>query len=338
MKYRYSIIIPFYNAEKYIERNLESVKTNIRDDIEVIIINDGSTDKTLELVNKFPLNNKKVISIKNGGVSNARNVGLKHSNGEYVLFLDGDDGIDKNLIKTVDQYYDDKFDLIKFGIKVIKENNQFDKKITKTNTIIKDNQVYINELIATRSYNSASNQMVKRELLIRNNIVFDCNKKYAEDYQFNIDLLKKVDSILLLENCLYHYYKHSDSTTNNLEKQNVIKCTNDAIDVYIKSLDYYKDDEKSNIKYIDCLKRVEEEICLCIKKILLVNNSSAKEKKQIIKNVLNNKKIIKLYSTLKEYNYTTSSVFEKLVYNRKIENYVCILNLLIKIKRIWRKK
>ena len=88
-----SIIIPAYNAQSYIERAIESALRQTYDDIEIIIINDGSTDKTGEIIEEYSQKhtNIKVISTDNGGVSRARNIGIDNSSGEYIVFLDADD-------------------------------------------------------------------------------------------------------------------------------------------------------------------------------------------------------------------------------------------------------
>src|ERR1044071_2240111 len=86
-----SVIIPAYNAEKYIKDTIDSVKAQTYPDWEIIVVNDGSTDGTPDLVNKEEDHRIKMISQSNGGVSSARNNGLKQAIGEYVVFLDADD-------------------------------------------------------------------------------------------------------------------------------------------------------------------------------------------------------------------------------------------------------
>ena len=95
-----SVIIPVYNVEKYIKKTLDSVINQTYRNIEIIIIDDGSTDNTFKICEKYQLNkNVKIIKQINKGVSNARNNGLKIATGEYILFVDGDDYIEKNTLK-----------------------------------------------------------------------------------------------------------------------------------------------------------------------------------------------------------------------------------------------
>ena len=98
-----SIIVPLFNKSKYIAATLESILQQKFDDYEVIIINDGSTDESPQIVEEYAEKDHRIclINIPNGGVSNARNVGLKYARGEWIQFLDGDDLIDLNIYQKV---------------------------------------------------------------------------------------------------------------------------------------------------------------------------------------------------------------------------------------------
>lgn len=127
---KFSIIIPVYNTEKYIERCVKSVLTQTYDNYEIIIINDGSTDKSIEILSKFENNNQiKIINQDNNGVSSARNLGIKKSTGDYILFLDSDDFYEKELLETLKNTITNE-DIIKFGYKDLKNNTK-----TKAKTI-----------------------------------------------------------------------------------------------------------------------------------------------------------------------------------------------------------
>ena len=99
-----SIIIPVYNIEKYISNSIKSIINQTDKDFEVIIIDDGSTDNSIAIAQKLLKNtniNYKIIKQKNSGVSAARNTGIKHSNSNYIYFLDGDDFIDNKTIEIL---------------------------------------------------------------------------------------------------------------------------------------------------------------------------------------------------------------------------------------------
>ena len=114
-----SVIVPCYNVEKYVAACVKSIFKARIDDMEIILVNDGSTDDTLELLKT--LKDKygsiiKVVDKKNGGLSDARNVGIKHASGKYISFIDSDDTIEENLYKDLEKYIDkEEYDIITFG-------------------------------------------------------------------------------------------------------------------------------------------------------------------------------------------------------------------------------
>lgn len=118
---KFSIIIPVYNVEEYIERTLKSVFNQSEKDFEVILVNDGSTDKSIEIAKNFDV---KVINIKHSSVSEARNVGAKEAKGEYLVFLDSDDYWDKNLLKKLKQSLHNAPDLVRFQVRTITDKNE----------------------------------------------------------------------------------------------------------------------------------------------------------------------------------------------------------------------
>ena len=94
-----SIIVPVYNCEEYIEKCIDSILHQTYQNFEVIVINDGSKDNTLEKLKKYINKNKiTIISIENNGVSNARNLGIKNSKGDYICFIDSDDWVEKEYL------------------------------------------------------------------------------------------------------------------------------------------------------------------------------------------------------------------------------------------------
>lgn len=110
-----SIVIPVYNAEKYLSRCLESILSQTYKNIEVIIVNDGSTDKSQQIIKTYQKKSKKVrvFNQSNVGVSKARNLGIKYCKGDYILFLDSDDWIDEDYIeKSIDFLKNNKVDLL----------------------------------------------------------------------------------------------------------------------------------------------------------------------------------------------------------------------------------
>lgn len=121
MKKKLSIIIPVYNVEKYIEKCLNSLITQINDEVEVIVVNDGSNDKSLELCKKYSeyIN---IFTKSNGGLSSARNYGIEKATGEYIAFIDSDDWVYPNYVKKLLEIIEQKkYDIISFDISYIND-------------------------------------------------------------------------------------------------------------------------------------------------------------------------------------------------------------------------
>ena len=118
-----SIIIPVYNVEEYIKECLDSVMNQTYKDYEVIVVNDGTKDNSMEIVKDYDV---KIINQKNKGLSGARNTGVKHAQGKYLLFLDSDDTIEKDLLKKLDKATSDQPDMVRFQIQ-----EQYEDKTTK---------------------------------------------------------------------------------------------------------------------------------------------------------------------------------------------------------------
>jgi len=127
MNKKLSVIIPVYNTSKYIEKCLNSILNQYMNDIELIIVNDGSTDNSEEIITKWIDEYKDKIEVKyfkkeNGGLSSARNFGVKHATGEYITFVDSDDYLDPQIYQHLEKYMEDKVELIKFKMSTVDEN------------------------------------------------------------------------------------------------------------------------------------------------------------------------------------------------------------------------
>lgn len=118
---KFSIIVPIYNVEAYLEKCLASIKNQTYKDYEVILVNDGTKDNSMEIAKKYPF---KIINQKNQGLSMARNTGVKEATGEYIIFLDSDDYIEKDLLKELDKASKNNPDIIRFQIQETYENKE----------------------------------------------------------------------------------------------------------------------------------------------------------------------------------------------------------------------
>ena len=121
---KFSIIIPVYNVEQYIKKCLDSVINQTYKNYEVIVVNDGTKDNSMDIVKNYDV---KIINQKNAGLSAARNTGVKHASGEYIVFLDSDDYIEKDLLDKLNKSSKNKPDIIRYQIQEVKDNEVINK-------------------------------------------------------------------------------------------------------------------------------------------------------------------------------------------------------------------
>lgn len=221
---KYSIIIPVYNAEKYIEKCLESLINQSYQDYEVILVDDGSKDASFSICEK--LANKsdkvKVFSKENGGVSSARNLGLDKAQGQYVLFVDSDDFVSSNYLETIDKEIFD-YDMLSFFLYscVINKNGSADinedsfKKNFIKNHYQKDN---LKDFIIHTFFASPCNKVYKKKIIEENNINFDTTCVCYEDLIFNLEYIKHIKNFNIIEDSLY-YYRIEESVAHYLKRK-----------------------------------------------------------------------------------------------------------------------
>lgn len=237
-----SIIIPVYNIENYIERCLNSIIEQTYTNLEIILINDGSTDNSLTICKKYQKKDKriKIISQKNAGVSSARNIGLKESNGNFITFIDADDYIEVDyiniLVKKITMYDAD----IVFSNSInfdVNGNESIPVKIKKDYFFNSEN-IMIELLSEERISCSCWGKLYKKELI--SNIKFDEALKIGEDFKFLTEVLKKSNKNILISECKYHYYLRNNSAIRSGFNDNWISEIN-----FCKSLIEKYDNQKT---------------------------------------------------------------------------------------------
>lgn len=236
-----SIIIPAYNAEKYIKQCLYSILYQNIDNskYEIICIDDGSTDNTAEKINevKKVFNNKIIyISKQNSGVSETRNLGIKKATGKYIWFIDSDDYIENNklgdIIKVIES---DKKDIFMVGFNYVDEVG----KIIKKEKYYNDSNRY-NEILVNGRMNNVWQLIISREFLKKYNIYFNSNYIIAEDMLFNLDMISKNPSIEFIDNYVYNYRNNKTGIMNSIDEEKVYQKIYDVINAYFKYYDYLK--------------------------------------------------------------------------------------------------
>ena len=217
-----SIIIPIYNAEKYLYECLNSIKEQTYTNIEVLMINDGSTDNSETICKKF-LNDSRfhIINKKNGGVSSARNVGIDKCNGEYVLFVDSDDWCHKELLKQAVQKIK-SYDMLCFGYyKAYKDKNIYEELKVNENANIKK-EILNNKLIGGYLWN----KLFSTNIIKEHGIKFNENITYCEDLIFIIEYIEYVKKVNYINEALYYYRVRKNSVSNDFYSNTNISILN----------------------------------------------------------------------------------------------------------------
>lgn len=215
-----SIIIPVYNSEKYISECIDSVLKQTYTNYDLILVIDGATDNSLEICRKYATIDERIIVIEktNGGVSSARNVGMKKANGDYLMFLDSDDYIKKDMLsKMVTSAEENKPDIIFCGYEVngsslIFNDTQVLKKMgnNPSPTSIIESVISIEK---ERIYGYIWRNLFKKELLINNKIIFPEDIKMSEDFMFLVKVLSESKTVSIVPENLYVYRINADSAT-----------------------------------------------------------------------------------------------------------------------------
>lgn len=308
-----SVIIPIFNSEKTLNKCIESVIAQTYDNIEILLINDGSTDNSEKICKDYENTNENIVLItqKNSGPSAARNNGIKKATGNFIFFLDADDYIDNEVIFELVKKYEENTLL---GVK--------HRVVEKTKTSIEryntdySRENFIENILTDRVLGVIWGYLLEKEKMKK--MVFDENTNYLEDTMFLLEYLEnnKINKISYIENKMYNYVITEEGITRT--KKNIkMKCEN-----YIYSLN--KINEMTGFIYE---KIINNKIVVFIEKEMRYLTTT-KEYKEFICSELSIK-------------YDGTSIRYKIfnfIYNTKniffIRLYYCIRNIAKNIKRI----
>ncbi len=221
-----SIIVPVYNVEKYLPRCLDSLVNQTLEDIEIIVVNDGSPDNSQKIINKYVKkypNKVKSYIKENGGQGSARNLGIKEAKGEYIGFVDSDDFVELDMYeKLYNKAHQNKLDVVICGSYNVDEITG--KKETEIDKIILNDQ----------KKNAFFGRMAVWNKIYKRNLISDIkfrSKVWYEDLDFTIKVLSKVNSVDYVNEPLYNYLLREGSTMNNsnIERNLEIRLAFDEI-------------------------------------------------------------------------------------------------------------
>lgn len=249
----FSIIIPIYNAEKYLKRCIESVLNQNYGHFELILIDDGSTDKSGDICFDYKKKDSRIkfIQKENAGVSAARNDGIQLAQGEYIGFVDADDTIEEDCLEELNSVLEGyHYDCICFGINKIYQKNgvrintvqdTHEQKFLRSSDEIKKNIIglFPNMAIASVCNKIYAKSCIKHHVFVE--------MKTGEDFLFNIQLLDHMKSFAILEKCLYNYYRDKNEYTRS--NSYTIQYITDIGVTYCAALELFRKWAIEDVKY-----------------------------------------------------------------------------------------
>lgn len=232
-----SVIVPVYNVDQFLENCLSSILKQTFEDFEVLLIDDGSSDKSGAICDKYAQKDKriKVMHIENNGVSNARNLGIQEAKGKYIAFIDSDDYVEATYLETL--------------LSTLKRNDVdcalcsfYSESIENSILAIMNEPIKPNEILTLFGSKdlllvnpAVWNKLYIREIIIQNNITFDTKLRIGEDLLFYLTYLLFCTKIVYVDTPLYHYIQRPNSAINsqNCKKnRDILLCVEKILCMY----------------------------------------------------------------------------------------------------------
>ncbi len=316
MNKKVSIIVPIYNASRYLSRSVESILNQSYENLEIILIDDCSTDNSKEIIKKYALKDSRIkpfYSEVNQGVSKSRNMGLKSVSGDYVVFIDADDYIVKDMIKIMVEkaikYNSDLIDsyhLVIYNDKTFLEHKALKKDLVLGN---KNNK----EMLTKSSY--ITGKLIDTKLL--KELLFNEDLRRYEDLVFEHELKLRVNNYCLIKDVLYYYYQVDGSLINSLGEKHKVYL--DAAKIV---LELYKNEKKEHRMLIESMLFTNAFLTGITK--VIKNDESLEYNVELLKNyLLDSSKLFKTYQTNKNINGIIKKFFNKLLNNdKKITKFI----------------
>lgn len=284
-----SVIIPAYNAEKSIINCLDSIVKGSDESFEIIVVNDGSTDNTCAVVSEYAKGNSaiRLINKQNGGVSSARNVGIKHASGKYIFFADSDDLVFIDTLKyMISKAEETNADLIvanhvKRFVNV--KRDEISRCALPFETSL--GEEYVKKEIFPKIFNGQAHDLASlcdklyfREIVVKNGLAIDERRTHGEDWAFNIDYLKHVKLLFVVDKEVFVY--SLDGTQNYAKYSKGLAYS--LIDGHKKAEELneqYVGYKKDSVEYAKFKGRFAEQTIA----YLTLKECARKEKKQYLK-------------------------------------------------------
>lgn len=317
-----SVVVPVYNAEKYLSNMVDSILDQDFEDFELFLINDGSTDKSLEICNNYLNIDKRVVVIdkKNEGPSATRNLGIEKSNGKYLLFLDSDDIIENNMFKNmIEAAEKNDCDLVICGFyaDVISKGEVLSSfGVSEKGVIIKNNISIKEYAVSTMMRNSIfyamCNKLYRLDIIKKHNIRLRDDVDMGEDLLFNLEYTYYSQTLQILGKCYYHYFQY-DTGKNLMSKYRDNK--HDIMRIWYDKILWFTNDvdSKEIIDYVNWLEFRWVFSCFIA---IMSSGKNRLEKLNYISEVLR-KSILKC-ATNSKYIGRKKFILEKILSSRKV--------------------
>lgn len=291
-----SVIVPVYNTEKYVEKCLKSIVEQKMKDIEIIVVNDGSTDNSESKIQNFIKENKNLdiqyLKKQNGGLSDSRNFAIPYVHGKYISFVDSDDYISEDLYSNLEKYMDDDFDLIKFKMQKVDENGNILEKLE--GPIFGEctgEDGYEKLCTSDKFLDPACIYLYKTKFFKENNFKYE-RGTFHEDFGLTSLIILNAKKFVSTGEYGYYYVQSNSSITREVDYDKEIKKAKDLLihyDNMIEKIKQYDISEKSQ----NLIKRYYTNTV-----ILKANDLKDNDLQSYIKQI----KIRKLYKNIKPYN------------------------------------
>ena len=250
-----SIIIPVYNVEQYLERCLETVVNQSYKGLEIILVDDGSTDSSGKICDKYKELDERIVCIhkENGGLSSARNAGVNIATGEYFVFVDSDDWVSIRMVETLTKALQKnnsdivccEFYNVSDSTLAVSDFSSNERKLTKEEAILELINWKIRDYAWNKIYNSA----------LFDGVRFPVGRNY-EDMATTYKLFDKANSVYVIPDCLYYYYFRENSIANISNFDKLLKNKYDALISYYERVFYFRD-KNSRAFELCCKKYIE---------------------------------------------------------------------------------
>lgn len=272
-----SLILPCYNVAKYLPKCLDSIINQTYKNLEIICVNDGSKDNTLEILNEYKLKDNRMVVVdqENSGASAARNNAFNYVTGDYIMFVDSDDWIDEGTCEvSINKALSNDYDMVIWNYVREFPTNSLPKRIFSNEEIVfnKDDVIhrlyrrtvglYKEELSQPENADSIVTvwgKLYKAKIILDNKLQFVDLEEIgtSEDALFNLEIYKYIDSAIYIPDCLYHYRKDNDNSVTSSYNDKLFSQWDNlfsVIDNHIKA---------NNLDEAFCL-ALDNRICLSI--------------------------------------------------------------------------